>query len=79
MGSPRPLQVLKTISRGSLSQNDFHNTKRLLAFSTVVDICSDGAKQWWAKLLVTPQESSSGTAWRVLHLRALAVKRATFT
>lgn len=48
-GVPRPTQVFKTISRGSLSHGSFHNTKRLPAFSTVLAFAPMMQKRWWAK------------------------------
>lgn len=47
-GVPRPTQVFKTISRGSLRPSGFHNTKRLPAFSTVLafaPMCENGGGQ----------------------------------
>lgn len=48
-GVPRPTQVFKTISRGSLRPSGFHNTKRLPAFSTVLAFAPMVRKRWWAK------------------------------
>lgn len=82
-GVPRPTQVFKTISRGSLRPSGFHNTKRLLAFSTVLAFAPMVRKRWWAKCWHLWRHPASGPrlpcGHRALRLRPRAVETGSFT
>lgn len=82
-GVPRPTQVFKTISRGSLRPSGFHNTKRLPAFSTVLAFAPMVRKRWWAKCWHLWRHPASGPRLpcgrRALRLRPRAVETGSFT
>lgn len=82
-GVPRPTQVFKTISRGSLRPSGFHNTKRLPAFSTVLALAPMVRKRWWAKCWHLWRHPASGPRLpcgrRALRLRPRAVETGSFT
>lgn len=82
-GVPRPTQVFKTISRGSLRPSGFHNTKRLPAFSTVLAFAPMVRKRWWAKCWHLWRHPASGPrlpcGHRALRLRPRAVETGSFT
>lgn len=82
-GVPRPTQVFKTISRGSLRPSGFHNTKRLPTFSTVLAFAPMVRKRWWAKCWHLWRHPASGPRLpcgrRALRLRPRAVETGSFT
>lgn len=82
-GVPRPTQVFKTISRGSLRPSGFHNTKRLPAFSTVLAFAPMVRKRWWAKCWHLWRHPASGPRLpcgrRALRLCPRAVETGSFT
>lgn len=82
-GVPRPTQVFKTISRGSLRLSGFHNTKRLPAFSTVLAFAPMVRKRWWAKCWHLWRHPASGPRLpcgrQALRLRPRAVETGSFT